>query len=238
MTQKYEGQDTYSNPDTGVLYNKLGINNADELERIETDVVSIRQFEARKNAVGQGFDLNHLKAIHHHLFQDVYAWAGELRTIDITKGNSRFAAHHYIEGEANKLFQTLPQEDYLQGLSDKPLVERLAHYTAEINALHPFREGNGRAQREFISQLANTTGHDIRWVNISKDEMLSAAIKSFHGDNGQLEAILSNHTVQLAPVTQEDTGRQRLNFSDDIRQKVEEQQATRLNKSRKPKQGI
>ncbi len=89
----------------------------------------------------------------HYLEQDVYEWAGELRDIDLSKGNSYFANHPHIASAAELIFQKLAKEGYLKGSDVTAFSERAAYYLGEINALHPFREGNGRAQREFIKSL-------------------------------------------------------------------------------------
>jgi fido (protein-threonine AMPylation protein) len=95
----------------------------------------------------------------------VYAWAGQLRTIDISKGGNRFAHHGFIAGAAASIFAGLAVEKYLAGLAPDAFSDRAAHYLGELNALHPFREGNGRAQREFISHLAQANGYYIAWEN-------------------------------------------------------------------------
>lgn len=132
-----------------------------------------------------------MKALHRHLFGDVYAWAGELRTIDIAKGDSFFAHHVHIETAAKALFKKLARENYLAGLDAQRFSERAAYYLSEINALHPFREGNGRAQREFINQLAYRNSFLIEWGNISQEAMVCASIDSLHnGDTTKFVALI------------------------------------------------
>jgi cell filamentation protein len=93
----------------------------------------------------------------------VYEWAGQLRTIDIAKGGNAFAHHGHIVTAARPLFAELGREKRLAGLPPPAFSLRAAHHLGEINALHPFREGNGRAQREFISHLAYANGYCIAW---------------------------------------------------------------------------
>ncbi|MBV8775026.1 MAG: Fic family protein, partial [Deltaproteobacteria bacterium] len=138
------------------------------------------------------------QAIHRYLFQDVYPWAGELRTIDISKGGHRFAHHTHILNAAAPLFQRLAEEKDLAGLDAAAFSERAAHYLGEVNALHPFREGNGRAQREFISQLARANGYSIAWRNVNPQDMLQASIASFKGDTSPLAAILRENISPLS----------------------------------------
>lgn len=155
------GDDHYLDPASGVLRNHLGITDAAQLEQAEAALVAIRSYELLRIPLQGGFDLAHLQAIHRQLFSDLYEWAGQLRTIDISKGNNRFAHHAHIAGAAATLFKQLAEEKNLAGLDAASFSNRAAYYLGELNALHPFREGNGRAQREFASHLAHVNGYYI-----------------------------------------------------------------------------
>ncbi|WP_367873578.1 Fic/DOC family protein [Luteolibacter sp. Populi] len=183
---------------TGVLRNLANIGDAVLLEEYEGEMSIVRQFELAEAPLASSFDLAHLKAIHHHLFQDVYDWAGEPRTVDIAKGSSRFGSHLHVENFLSKLFIQLSKEREAwkrsPGTVDWP--DRFAHYMGEINAAHPFREGNGRTQRLFIGQLAEEHGFEIRWARMSAKQILAAAIASFDGDNGPLKALIAKHLVE------------------------------------------
>jgi cell filamentation protein len=195
---KYEGKDHYLDPETGVLKNKLGIKDEDELKEAEAASVGWRSFQLSEQPIQGSFDLNHLKAIHKHLFGDIYEWAGELRDIDLARGASYFANHLHIVGAAAPIFEKLAEEGCLKGLDAAAFSERAAYYLGEINALHPFREGNGRAQREFINHLAYKNGYVIEWKNISQEDMLQAAIASFHhGDNTKFAAFIRDNLRKL-----------------------------------------
>ncbi len=187
---KYSSHDPYLDPVSGVLKNRLGITDETALEKNEAAHVAIRSFELTLKPLKGRFDLEHLQAIHRYLFQDVYAWAGELRTIDISKGGHLFAHHTHIQSAAVPIFKQLAEEKHLAGLDPAAFSERAAHYLGEVNALHPFREGNGRTQREFISHLAAATGYYIAWENVKRDDMLQASIASFKGDTSQLAALI------------------------------------------------
>jgi cell filamentation protein len=139
MSDKYgtdqDGQYCYA--DSDVLINKLGITEEDALEAAEIELT-----QARINQYEPDFDnisLSALRTIHFHLFQDLYDWAGDLRTVDISKGNTRFANVSRIEPEADKLFRQLAHENHLTGLSREQFVARLAHYYCELNVIHPSR---------------------------------------------------------------------------------------------------
>lgn len=179
MSLKYSSHDHYLDPETGVLRNRLGIRDPAILAQYEADYASVRSFELAQHPVRGDFDLKHLCAIHRHLFGDVYDWAGRLRDIDISKGDSFFAHHAHIETAANRLFAGLAAETCLEGLDARKFSARAAHYLGEINALHPFREGNGRAHREFINHLAYRNGFVIDWTAVSPEALLQAAIASF-----------------------------------------------------------
>ncbi len=158
---KYSSHDPYLDPASGVLKNRLGITDDTALEQAEAALVATRSYELAQTPLKGRFDLAHLQAIHGYLFGDVYTWAGQLRTIDISKGENMFAHHTHIQSAATPIFQQLEQEKHLAGLTPAAFSDRAAHYLGELNALHPFREGNGRAQREFLSHLADANGYYI-----------------------------------------------------------------------------
>jgi cell filamentation protein len=194
---RYSGNDPYLDPATGVLNNRLGITDERTLEQTEADIVATRSYELSQTPLKGNFDLAHLRAIHRHLFGDVYQWAGEFRTIDVSKGGNRFAHHAYITSAAEPVFRRLAQESHLAGLGPARFSDRAAYYLGELNALHPFREGNGRALREFISHLAHANGCYIAWENISQADLLGAAIDSFNGDTRKLAALIRQNLSAL-----------------------------------------
>jgi cell filamentation protein len=187
---KYSGDDHYVDPESGVLKNLFGISSEEELEESEAEHVATRSYELSLRPMPGKFDLTHLEGLHRYLFQDVYAWAGKIRDVDVAKGNTRFANHVHILTAAAALFSDLAKEQFLAGLGPDQFSTRGAHYLGELNALHPFREGNGRALREFMGQLALAAGYEITWENMGRDELLEAAIASFHGDESKLTAII------------------------------------------------
>lgn len=187
---RYDGSDSYAYPDSKVLKNKANLIDQDALDAFEADATAVRLLELIEHPMPGDFDLAHLKAIHRHLFQDVYDWAGELRTVDISKGGSRFGNCATIEGYLTRALDRISAERFLVGYPPQKFISRLAHYMGEINAAHPFREGNGRVQRAFCAQLAERAGYFIDFDQVSREEMYAAMIASFHGDNAPLEALL------------------------------------------------
>jgi len=185
---RYDADDTYCYPGTDVLRNKAEITNAEDLDAYEGELSTLRSIEILENPVAGQFDLAHLQRIHLALFQDVYDWAGKIRTVDISRGNSRFANVRFIESAANDIFNKLARENWLKGLDADALSKRLAHYLSEINALHPFREGNGRVQRIFISQLSQSADFQLDYSDLEQVQIYQAMELAFNGD----ESILAN----------------------------------------------
>ena len=193
---RYSGHDRYLDPESGVLKNRLGITDAALLEQNEAALVATRSYELSQTPLPGQFDLAHLQAIHLYLFGDVYEWAGQLRTID-GKGGQLFAHHAHIGSAAAPIFNQLAEEKHLAGLDPAAFSGRAAFYLGELNALHPFREGNGRAQREFVSHLAHAAGYYVAWENVKPPDMLQASIESFKGDTSKLAALIRDNLHSL-----------------------------------------
>ena len=189
-------QDPYCYKDARVLKNKFGIKDAEELQVAERRLSKYREVELLNSPINGQFDFRHLQKIHQYLFQDIYDWAGQVRTVDIAKGNL-FCRCFAIEEEAERIFGELKQERYLNSLPVGKFAKRLAYYLAEINALHPFREGNGRSQREFIRQLAFQNNYFLSYAGISQDEMVAASVASFKLDYTPLEQLILEHLRPL-----------------------------------------
>lgn len=171
--------DPYVYPGTNILINKFGIkDDAEKLNIIEGRLFVLKSQEPLPHG---SFDYDHLKAIHKHFFADIYDWAGQERIVDIAKENSYFGHIAYISGELTKLFNNLKKENYLQNLDHPEFCKKLSYYFNEINAAHPFREGNGRTQRAFCDMLAKEAGYllDIKLLNHNRDEYLQASIDGF-----------------------------------------------------------
>ena len=161
-----------------MLVNKLGITDEASLELAEIELTQerIEQYEPNVNDIS----LPALQQIYRYLFQDIYGWAGELRTVDIAKGSTRFVNASRIEPEAKKLFQQRGQDDNLVGLPRDMLVGRLDHYYCELNVIHPFRDGNGRAQRLLFEVIAINAGYELHWEPIGGAEWRGANIAAYN----------------------------------------------------------
>lgn len=159
---------------TNVLRNRFGLRDAAELRKVEADISTIRQHDLLLQPVTGRFTAHHLCGIHRYLFGDVYPFAGHYRRKSIAKGQTVFENPVDIEGKLKKLLAQLKGEGYLMALKDNEFLFRLAYYFAELNYIHPFREGNGRATREFIRQLLLVNGYAVDWSVVGTDELLSA----------------------------------------------------------------
>jgi cell filamentation protein len=182
--------DPYSDPVTGVLYNKLGLSSAAKLEAAERDITHAALILLDKSPVPTTYDLPHLQAIHRRIFGDLYEWAGHIRTVAIAKG-TMFCLPQYIASCAAVIFSELRGEDYLRGLRRDAFVGRLTYYLGEVNALHPFREGNGRTQRAFFAQLARDAGFTLAWQHLDATRNVEASAAIMHGNPQPMHEMLN-----------------------------------------------
>lgn len=190
MSDKFgDGHDPYFWPGNEVLRNRLEIRENHRLQQAEQELTALRAATLPLGPLSRG--LPHLCAIHRHIFQDVFDWAGEIRTVDIYQGDTPFCHFDYIEKEGNALMQALEDEQWLTDLDSTTFVARLAHYYCEINVLHPFRFGNGRAQRIFFEQLALYAGYSLDWRKVERETWREANQAGAMGNLAPLTAIFT-----------------------------------------------
>lgn len=194
---RYDGVDRYVYPDTGTLINKAQLREQAALDAFEADATAIRMLELIESPLPGCFDLKHLQAIHRYLFQDVFEWAGELREVDISRDGSPFGNWALIGPYLNDQLSKLRRENFLREFAPEDFIPRLAWYMSEINAAHPFREGNGRTQRIFVSQLAEQAGYFIDFETVGQPEMYAVMKASFNGDTAPLAKLLERITSIL-----------------------------------------
>jgi cell filamentation protein len=189
--------DPYIYPGTEVLRNRYGIRDGNALAAAEAQITARRIAQLADTPEPGAHDLAHLQAFHRRIFRDVYDWAGELRTIVISKGDT-FAQPDHIESYRATVLSEIPAEHYLRGLSTEQTVSRLAYYLAEINAVQPFREGNGRTQRAFLQQLAADAGYHLDWTKLDCTRNIEASQAAHRGDEQPMLADLTFDREQLA----------------------------------------
>jgi cell filamentation protein len=187
----YEAEaDPYCYPGTTVLINRPGLRDHTALEAFEAEMVSQR---FREPLPPGRLTARHYCAIHRHLFQDVYAWAGRIRTVRIAKQGSAFCYPEHIDREMQRLFANLAKEKQFRGLNSADFAARAAHFLAELNAIHPFREGNGRTQLSFLVALAHRAEHLLDADRLEPAEMLRAMVQSFSGNEQPLAASIRRY---------------------------------------------
>ncbi|WP_405819682.1 Fic family protein [Streptomyces sp. NBC_00838] len=180
--------DPYTLPN-GVLRNNLGISDHQLLAAAEADITRARLVMLAERPLPGTYDLGHLRAFHATIFGDIYAWAGELRTVNIAK-RTPFCPARNLVSYAGEVFGRLASSGHLRNLHRQAFVIQLAALYGDLNVLHPFREGNGRAQRAFLAQLSTDAGYVLNWSGMDPQRNEDASVKSFLGDNDLLEQLL------------------------------------------------
>lgn len=179
--------DPYCYKRTFVLKNRAGLRDADRLEAFEIEMTSLRALEPRPEGK---FTPAHYRAFHRHMFGDVYSWAGRYRTVRTSKGGNVFCYPEHIPSQMDKLFVILKRAPFTGGASAADFVSAAASFLAELNAIHAFREGNGRAQLSFMHAVSIRAGHEFDLTKIRDRAFLNAMIRSFGGDIGLLKRAL------------------------------------------------
>lgn len=147
-------------------------------------------FQATQPLPDGRMDARHYRAIHRHLFGPVYRWAGRDRTIRIAKGGNMFCYPEQIGRQMDALFGDLARAGYLRGPDREAFAVAAAHFLSELNVIHPFREGNGRAQKAFLVLLGEQAGHPIDVRKIQRETYVAARIAAFRGDEGPLARLI------------------------------------------------
>ncbi len=175
MLDKYGvGQDPYCYPGTQVLRNRLQLHEAQILAQAERDLTEIAASQLDFAPPPYGFD--YLKRLHHILFRDLYEWAGQIRTVDISKGGTHFCTVNRVEPEAIKIFEAMAHDAWFEGYGREQLIEVAAPCYGDLNMIHPFREGNGRAQRILFEHLIINVGFEVNWWAVKEDEWIAANV--------------------------------------------------------------
>ena len=182
----------------GTLKNLIGIDSPDDLATAEGDYVPARREEWDAGQVSKppAFDEAYLRALHKHLFQDIFEWAGRTRDEPVRlsdgttaqmpvmykPGSKPFLMGPFIKPELTALFTGLKAGKYLKGLDRDAFANKAADVFTRLNTIHPFREGNGRTQRTLICDIAIAAGHKLDFSVVSSERNIDVSIRSGDGD--------------------------------------------------------
>jgi len=171
--------DPYCYPGTAVLKNYPGHLRQLELDAFEAASTMQRADEPLPNG---RLSVRHYRAIHRHLFQDVYPFAGRFRTVRLAKDGTAFCYPEHIAREMRALFIDLALKRYFRNTTADAFSDMASEFLATLNAIHPFREGNGRTQTLFLALLADQAGHPLDLDRLVPEAFLTAMVQSFAGD--------------------------------------------------------
>jgi cell filamentation protein len=192
----YEGDDFYQYPGTRTLMNRFDLRDDGKLQEIEREISYANIAELQANPLKGVLDFAYLQKIHRFIFEDIYTWAGRVRGGQFFfKGNTEFVRAPMIYTFADNVFGKLREEKWLRGLPREKFIERLAYYMAEINTLHPFREGNGRTQRTFFTELGRRARFIVDFGITVGDELLEADIAAYEKDYAPMIKLLDEKLV-------------------------------------------
>jgi len=183
-------------PGTGILRNKFGITDSAALLKATTDSTVLRLAELHASPTRGGFDSTHLQAIHHHLYQDLYDWAGELRSID---------AHNVptsqVEKSLNSVLDRLSRENHLKGLSAEEWAGSASAYLYDLGTIQPFLAGNEVALQEFAVELARKNNLSLQWDTTPRIASDSMALLSQAEQSANLRRLIML-AMDIDPVAQ------------------------------------
>ena len=186
-----EGSQKDCYPNTTVLINKLGIQDQSELNSVERQFVLLKSSQAEQETIFKNIDFNFYKELHKQLFGDLYEWAGTVRSMNISKKGTVFCNFEDIERIGTLKFQRLAEQNYLKGLTKSRFIDELTEFYHDMNMLHPFREGNGRTLRLFITLLVRNAGYTLNFSDCDSDLLMISTIKAAQGDLSSLKEVFS-----------------------------------------------
>lgn len=168
-------------PGTTVLMNKLGLKNQEALDKVESVAVALHSAQIEEEQTDAPFTFAFYCNLHKRLFEDLYVWAGEIRTVDLSKQGTSFYPANDLRAIGNAKFDRLIKMNEFRGLDRLRLIDELTDFYNELNMLHPFREGNGRTQRLFFSLLLHRLGYNISFAECDTDKLMMATIYAAQG---------------------------------------------------------
>ena len=182
---------------TNVLINLFDIRDENQLNALEQSITSVLIAKASMDIPFENVDFEFYKSLHKYVFSDIYEWAGEIRSVNISKKGTNFWPAEKIEENGLRIFNNLHKANFLKALEGDEFIDKFVELYCELNYLHPFREGNGRIQRLFLSMLLKNIGKKIDFTDIDEDLFMIATIKSVSGDIFMLKDIIKEHIKSL-----------------------------------------
>ena len=187
-----EGTQKDCYPDTTVLINKLDIRNQKMLNVAELRIVISMTMKIEKEIKFNNVDFNFYKNLHKQLFDDLYEWAGTVRNINISKKGTVFCNSDDIERIGKLKFDRLKSLNFLKNTPKDQFLDELTELYHDLNMLHPFREGNGRTLRLFITLLVRNAGYNLNFSECDSDMLMIATIKAAQGELSMLREVFSD----------------------------------------------
>lgn len=182
---------------TTCLINKLDIRDEEQLASVEAALTLANIGLLEQEPLEGRFDFAHYRAIHKFQFGELYEWAGEIRTVNLSKKGTQFVPSDEIEQVGNAIFDRLADMDFFRDEGFNAFVKHITEFYCDTNRLHPFREGNGRTQRVFLTQLIRHAGYDIDFGNMDMDELMIATIHAANGVTNYVERIFTESIAQI-----------------------------------------
>jgi cell filamentation protein len=179
-------------PGTSVLINKLDIRDQAELDAVEKQITLLRGIQAEQETEFTDVDFDFYKELHRTLFSDLYDWAGCLRDINISKKGTVFCRCEELEKIGCLKFERLKKMDNYRNMETDEFLDEVTELYSDLNMLHPFREGNGRTLRLFVTLLVRNAGYDIDFSECDSDMLTISTIKAAQGDLSMLKAVFGS----------------------------------------------
>ncbi len=164
----------------------------EERDQVGRQFSNARARELETRPIEGNFNLEHLAAMHRHLFQDISSHAGVVRAYDLSKGETYFAQAAHIDYLMHKELPAHLDELGKEAASPPEFTKRMAAIHSTIDYAHPFREGNGRTTRTMMGQIAKTHGYELNFQAPSREQWVEASIEAIHGDDSKKQALFKD----------------------------------------------
>lgn len=188
-------RDPYREP-SGVLRNLFGVTDPAVLAEYERDLAFFRVVELELHPVDGRFDFDHLRAIHRYILQDIFDWAGELRTVDTRALGIPHARPQFLADELDRVFRRIA-DDPPSTTDPDAATDTIASHWSELTLIHPFRDGNSRTRRVFFDQMFRHAGWAVDWAAVDATAAHAARHMSVYGRPDYLAGQL-RHAVHPA----------------------------------------